>query len=236
MRSIYSPRQIQLATFFGGPFAAAYFLKKGFEAIGKSELAKKAFYISLLFSFILLIGLPFLPEKMPNNSITLLYFIPVVLLLKNNYLTKDEIIASENFEFESSWKVFGLSTCFVVLFSALAFAVMMNVQSNDDIAQQVADNLNNSNLELNSSFVGFKASKDLNGSGVIVDFSVHQEAVRDFQNVDTKTLRGMVLVFFGKDALKNLASNDVYFIVNFNSPTNELIQEIIISPSNVDSD
>ncbi len=235
MRSIYSPRQIQVATFLGGPLAAAYFLKKGFESINQEDLAKKSFYISILVSIFLLLILPFLPENIPNNLITLMYFIPVVILLKNKYLTKEEIIESQEYRFESSWKVFGLSIAFIFAFMILAMGVLWTVQSDGDIAQQVTNDLNKSSLELHPTLVEFKASKDKNGSGVILDFMINQHNINDYRNTDIEIIKSMVIQFLGRDALKDLAESNIYFITNFNSPAGKLIKKVIISPSNIDS-
>jgi hypothetical protein len=42
---IYSPNQVGLGTFFGGPLAAVYFLKKNFDAVDNSATAEKTVII-----------------------------------------------------------------------------------------------------------------------------------------------------------------------------------------------
>ena len=236
MRSIYSPRQIQVATFLGGPFAAAYFLKSSFESINKQELASKSFILSLIGSIIIIGILPFLPEKMPNNVIPLLYLIPVVALLKQHYFTKEEILESEDYQIESSWKVFGISLVSVVLYGAIAFSYLWISQSDDDVAQYLVGNVNNSNIELNSDYyLKLEAQKDANGSGVLLNFTLNNGVVYDFKDSNQETLRPIAISFIGKDYLRDLAENNVYVIVNFQTLTGEIVNKVILSPSNLES-
>ncbi len=236
MRSIYSPRQIQVATFLGGPFAAAYFLKTSFESINKQALASKSFILSLIGSVIIIGILPFLPEKMPNNVIPLLYLIPVVVLLKKHYFTKEEILESEDYQIESSWKVFGISLVSVVLYGTIALSYLWISQSDDDVAQYLVENVNNTDIELNSDYyLKLEAQKDANGSGVLLNFTLNNSVIYDFKDANQETLRPIAISFIGKDYLRDLAENNVYVIVNFQTLTGEIVNKVILSPSNLES-
>ncbi|WP_448570005.1 hypothetical protein [Thalassotalea ganghwensis] len=236
MRSIYSPRQIQAATFFGGPFAAAYFLKFSFESIDKHDLASKSFIFSLIGSVLIIGILPFLPEKMPNNVIPLLYLIPVVALLKKHYFTKEQIIESEEFEIESSWKVAGISLASVILYGVIAFGYLWVSQLDDDVANNVVNNINTAKIELNSDyFLDLKATKDLNGSGVLMYFTLNNGVVYQIKDSNPDELRAFAIQFIGLDYLKDLAKSNVYFIIHFQTKTEEVVNKVILSPSNIES-
>lgn len=236
MRRIYSPRQIQVATFFGGPFAAAYFLKSSFESINKHELASKSFIFSLISSVLIIGILPFLPEKMPNNVIPLLYLIPVVALLKKHYFTKEEIIDSKDFEIESSWKVAGISLASVIIYGVIALSYLWISQSDDDIANSVVDNINSAKIELNNDyFLDLKATKDPNGSGVLMYFTLNNGVVYQIKDSNPDELRAFAIRFIGLDYLKELTKNNVYFIIHFQTKTEEVVNKVILSPSNLKS-
>jgi hypothetical protein len=236
MRSIYSPRQIQAATFFGGPFAAAYFLKSSFESINKHVLASKSFIVSLIVSVLIIGILPFLPEKMPNNVIPLFYLIPVIALLKKHYFTKEEIIESEDFAIESSWKVAGISLVSAILYGVIAFGYLWVSQSDEDVANNVVDNINTAKIELNSDyFLNLKATKDPNGSGVLMYFTLNNGVVYQIKDSNSNELRAFAIQFIGFDYLKELVKSNVYFIIYFQTKTEEVVNKVILSPSNIES-
>lgn len=236
MRSTYSPRQIQVATFLGGPLAAAYFLKQSFEAIDRKDLAKKFFFAYLIISAIILVILPFLPEETPNNIIPLVNLIPVVMLLKKHYLTKAEITESEEYKFESSWKVFGISLASLLVYSSLAVGIVLLAQSDDDVAQYLVDNVNSTDFELNPDYFSkLEAEKDPNGSGALLNLTLNDSVVYDFKGVSQEALRPIATSFFEKEYLSDLAGNNVYIIVNFQTSTHEIVNKVILSPSNLES-
>jgi len=236
MKNIYSPRQIQVATFLGGPLAAAYFLKRSFESIGKTALANKCFLICLIGGVIILGILPFLPEETPNTLIPIAYLIPVIALLKKDYLTKQEITESEVYKFESNWKVFGISLGATLVYAILAFGVVWFTQSDDDVAQYLVENVNNSDIELNENyFIKLEALKDPNGSGAFLNFTLNNDVINDFKNANQDELRSIAVSFIGNDYLIDLAENNVYIIVNFQTISNEIVNKVKLSPPNIKS-
>ncbi|WP_133406523.1 hypothetical protein [Parashewanella tropica] len=118
---LYSPNQIALGSFWGGPIAAIYFLWKNYSSIGKSELAQKALIFGVLFLVCMLALLPFLPEKFPNIIIPLLYCLTAKQIAIKTQLDKPEIASNESYSFQSSWKVFGIATLYLILFAVIGF-------------------------------------------------------------------------------------------------------------------
>ncbi len=232
MKKVFSPSQIKVATFIGGPMAAAYFLKKAFESIDKSNIAKRSFYISLLVTIIVIFTLPLLPERTPNHLIPILYLIPVVAVLNKYYMTKEEIENSDNLLFESNWKVFGLSCSFAALFIVLGLGVFIATETDDNVAQRVANNINSAKVDLNAAFIKLEASKDVNGAGVILDFTVNNNYRYVVQEENQDVLRTMSINFIGENNLQQLASNNIYFIINFQSLTGELLNSVTLTPPN----
>ncbi len=129
MNKLYTPVQVGIGTYIGGPFAAMYFLKGNFDVLDKPELSKKVIAIGIAFSIVLFAALPFVPENLPNNVIPIMYLVPVLLMMKNHQLTKKEILESELYDFHSSWKVFGISLLWMALFFIIAICVMLGLES-----------------------------------------------------------------------------------------------------------
>lgn len=129
LNKVYSPIQIGVGTYLGGPFAAIYFLKGNFDTLGKKELSKKTLQIGLAVSLLIIAITPFVPEGTPNILIPMLYLIPVIMVVKNHQMTKEEIINSDDYEFQSSWKVFGMSIVWLLLFFAITILFILVLES-----------------------------------------------------------------------------------------------------------
>jgi hypothetical protein len=126
---LYSLTQIALGTYLGGPLAAIYFLKGNFDVLGKEGMSKKTLQIGLAVSLILIIILPFLPEATPNTIIPMLYLIPVIMIVKKHQISKDVIIGSDEYDFQSSWKVFGMSIAWMIAFLLITILFMGILES-----------------------------------------------------------------------------------------------------------
>ena len=129
MKKVYTPIQIVLGIFLGGPFAAIYFLKSNFDILGKEDFSKRTLQIGLVFSLVILVALPFLPDATPNSVISVLYLIPVILTVQKYQLTKEEIANSEEYSFQSSWKVFGMSVVWVLAFVIVSILVTFALET-----------------------------------------------------------------------------------------------------------
>lgn len=129
MIKMYSPNQISLGTYLGGPFAAIYFLKRNFDALNKEDLSKKTMQIGILFSIIILATMPFIPENTPNLLIPMLYLIPVIIVVGKHQMKKEEIIESSEHDFQSNWKVFGMSIVWLLAFLVVGVILLMVLES-----------------------------------------------------------------------------------------------------------
>lgn len=121
---IYSPNQIALGSLWGGPIAVVYFLYRNYISLGNLEYAKKTILLGS-FLIIALVGLlPFLPEKFPHMAIPLTYTLLGKQLAIKTQLSKEKIKNNKKYSFESKWKTFGIGTLALLIFSAIAMAVM----------------------------------------------------------------------------------------------------------------
>ena len=120
MSKMYSPKQVGVGTFIGGPFAAIYFLKGNFDVLGKEDLSKNTLQIGLAASLLMLVIMPFIPDATPDMLLPMLYIIPTLIVVKNHQMTKEQILSSNDYEFQSNWKVFGMSIAWLLLFIVIS--------------------------------------------------------------------------------------------------------------------
>ncbi len=120
MEKLYSPNQIGGGSFLGGPFAAVYFVWANFRALGEQGRAAGAMLWGVVFVLVILAVLPFLPEKFPNIVIPAIYSVGARLLAENYQLKKQAIADSDQYDFQSSWKVVGLALLFLAAFFIVA--------------------------------------------------------------------------------------------------------------------
>ena len=86
-RKLYSQRSIAIATFFGGPVAAGYLVKKNYNALNQPENGRTAFIIGVIATILLFLGLFLLPEsiidRFPNKLIPAVYTGIIYLIVEN---------------------------------------------------------------------------------------------------------------------------------------------------------
>jgi len=119
---IYSPIQVALGAFFGGPVALVFVLWRNFKALGNKAGARKALLGGLLFIAAILMSIPFLPEKFPNFVLPIAYSFAAKLIAETYQLSKAAIAASETYTFQLAWNVVGIIVCSLFIFVALALA------------------------------------------------------------------------------------------------------------------
>jgi hypothetical protein len=118
---MFSPTQTWLAAYLGGPLVATYMIRKNFLALGRAPQARNTLIYGLLLSLLVILVLPFVPEKTPNFVIPVLYAAVAQYVTATHQLTKKQILASSDYGFQSNWKVLLVSLLGVLLFLAAAF-------------------------------------------------------------------------------------------------------------------
>jgi hypothetical protein len=83
---LFSKRAISIATFFGGPLAAGYLIKKNYDSLQKPEQGKMSMFLGLVSSVIIFCAIFLMPEgtldKVPNVLIPAIYTACILLILE----------------------------------------------------------------------------------------------------------------------------------------------------------
>ena len=96
---LYSPRQIEIATFLASP-SAIYMLVKNYNILEKNEYSRNVKYIGPLVFVLYVFTALYIPYEVPTS---ILQGIPV--FFQKYHMTKEEIIMLSPFNFQSNWKV-----------------------------------------------------------------------------------------------------------------------------------
>ena len=115
---LFSPFQVACASFFGGPIAAVYALKKNYEVLGQPKEARETLTAGIVFIILLVIVLPFLPDKFPNFAIPAGYTSAAYAITKRFQLPKP----GSNFEAQGIGGIVALCVVCLIVFLAIAFA------------------------------------------------------------------------------------------------------------------
>ncbi len=124
-KTLFSQKAIAIATFFGGPAAAGYLIKKNYEAYNQEDNGRKAFILGIISTLLIYAGLFSLPEqiidKIPNAVIPAVYTAIIYLIvekIQGPWLKEHEASGGM---FYSGWKAAGVGAVFmVILFLMLA--------------------------------------------------------------------------------------------------------------------
>ena len=123
-RAVYSPTQGAVGTFLGGPLPAVYFLCVNYAALEQPRRVRAALAWGLAASLAFLLLFPFIPERVPRFLFPLAMSWAARLLIEKGQFSKEAIAASGRFRFQSNWRVAGVSLLGMLVFLALAFAVI----------------------------------------------------------------------------------------------------------------
>lgn len=123
---IYTPNQIALGSYWGGPLAALYFLRQNYSELGHFSYAKMTLLWGVVISIIFILLIPFLPEETPNSLLPLVYCLTARQLAESTQLTKETINTEERYSFHSNWKVFGIGTLALIIFASIAIVSIVS--------------------------------------------------------------------------------------------------------------
>jgi hypothetical protein len=117
---LYSPMQVMVGSFVGGPFAAVYMLWMNFRALGEEAQANWMLIWGAVFVVAVFAILPMLPENFPNYVLPVIYSLGARLVAERFHLTKQAIRESDRYAQQSNWNVLGISIAFLLAFIVLA--------------------------------------------------------------------------------------------------------------------
>ncbi len=122
-KKLFSQKAIAIATYFGGPAAAGYLLKKNYESHNQEDNGKKAFIIGIISTLLIFAGIFSIPEhiidKIPNAVIPAIYTGIIYLIvekIQGQWLKEHK---ESGGEFYSGWKATGIGAIFMVILLAL---------------------------------------------------------------------------------------------------------------------
>jgi hypothetical protein len=123
--NLYSPTQVLVASFVGGPLAAVYVLWKNFDDLANASAAKQTIIWGMLFVVALLTLIPFLPDKFPNYAIPATYAFGARMVAEKYQMSKKAIMESDRYGFHSAWNVVGVSVGFLIALLVIGVAVVL---------------------------------------------------------------------------------------------------------------
>lgn len=126
---IYSPNQMICGAFLGGPIGAVFLLYKNFAALGNKSAAKRTVIWGIAFNALLLVSIPFLPKNFPNEIIPIAYTCAAEQIARHRQMTKRAILDSSQYEFQSNWRVLGVSMGFLVAYCVLILLWVLALQT-----------------------------------------------------------------------------------------------------------
>lgn len=122
-KKLFTQRAIAIATYFGGPLAAGYLVKKNYEAYDQSEKGKKAFIIGIISTILIFAGIFSIPEhiidKIPNALIPVIYTGIIYLIVEKIQGQRIKEHKKSGGEFYSAWKATGIGAIFMVILLAM---------------------------------------------------------------------------------------------------------------------
>lgn len=122
-KKLFSQRAIAIATYFGGPAAAGYLVKKNYESYDQSDKGKKAFIIGIISTLLIFAGIFSIPEhiidKIPNAVIPAIYTGIIYLIVEKIQGQRLKEHKESGGEFYSGWKATGIGAIFMVILLAM---------------------------------------------------------------------------------------------------------------------
>lgn len=130
VQRLYTPKQVQAGAFLGGPLAAVFYLWKNFQTLKNPGGAKWTLRYGLGFTILLILLIPWFPERTPNYILPFAYAWGAYYLVTRYQRSKEQIQKSPELGFHSNWKVTGIALAGLIAFAvpALGFAYWMEVR------------------------------------------------------------------------------------------------------------
>jgi hypothetical protein len=120
-REVFSPLQISIGSFFGGPIAAVYLIRENFRAMEMESQQRLASVIGLVFVVSLTAAIPQIPENFPTGLIPAVCSGIAYLIAMLFQISKEEEAVSDLYSFKSNWGVVRVAVAsFLVYLTILA--------------------------------------------------------------------------------------------------------------------
>ena len=119
---LYSPIQMQVATFLGGPLCGIYMLTANYKRLEKTEYERNVILIGSIMTVLWMLGaLHALFDNFPQVVYQAIPALMVWGICKKYHISKEDIIEEQRYTFRSNWTVFIVLIIGMVLIVALMF-------------------------------------------------------------------------------------------------------------------
>jgi len=118
--SVYTPFQVGLASFLGGPLAAIYTLSRNYHQLEKSKDSQNVIIFGAMIVLFLIWLSAILPPQASRTGIPLLCTLIATNLAKSTQLTKAQVDGSQRYKRSSSWNVALVCVASIILFFVIA--------------------------------------------------------------------------------------------------------------------
>jgi hypothetical protein len=116
---MYSPRQIYVASFVGGPFAGAWFVSRNYRTLSKSTAAFRSIVVGCIAVIAMVPLILVLPEHFPNLVVPIAYSIAFYYFAKPRFVEDSAM----GIAFGRGWRHWVTLIGVSILWLALTFAL-----------------------------------------------------------------------------------------------------------------
>ncbi|WP_461481680.1 hypothetical protein [Porticoccus sp.] len=120
---LYTPLQIGLGSFVGGPIAMVYLLWQNFKTLGNQNGTQYTLAGGILFNVGLLLLLPQLPSNFPSIVIPFVYSLTALSIAATWQMRRDAIQHSVHYRFQPNWRVLLLSISLLIVWLGCAYGL-----------------------------------------------------------------------------------------------------------------
>ena len=122
-KKVYTPDQVAVGTFFGGPLAATYFIYKNYMQLGEENKALKTIIYGVLILAVLFCGLLVIPDnyKPSRRILSIIISATATAIVISEQMTREQIKNSDDYVFASNWKTLGVT----LLSAAITFILFL---------------------------------------------------------------------------------------------------------------
>jgi hypothetical protein len=121
-KQIFSPNQVLATSLLGGPMAMVYVLWKNFQTLENPHGMHQILFWGSIFNIALMLFSPLLSNSWLRLVIPFAYPLAAWSLAESFQMSKQAIVDSQAYEFQTAWNVIAVGIVFMVAMIVVAFA------------------------------------------------------------------------------------------------------------------
>jgi hypothetical protein len=126
-QKIYSPNQVLAGSLLGGPMAMVYLLWKNFQVLENPHGMRQILIWGSIFIVTMIGFAPLLPTNWPGYALPILYSAGAWSLAESFQMSKQAIVTSLDYEFQSVWNVIAVSVAFLLAMIAVTLVLFLGL-------------------------------------------------------------------------------------------------------------